>query len=205
MLPALVVLGVLLVGGAASTTVGLIADKQREEARASTMTGSSGSAPAADIGGPLLKGRGYVVQLPDGWTDATASFKRDNPRLVSVDRVGAWGPTAAEGRASVLIETQSAEGVTDLDILAGRWRSALLAGDRTARITPEPTADIDGQPALGVLVTRTVTGGVRLVQRAYLVVADDVAYSISATVQAGDADALTAYGRILTTWRWSGA
>lgn len=193
----------LLVGGAASTTYGLLAEKEREEAQASSTTGGSGSAPAADIGGPRLKGRGYVVQLPEGWNDATASFKRENPSYVSIDRVGAWGATAADARASVLVETQSAQGVTDLDVLADRWRSVLLGGDRSARITGEPTADIDGQPALSVRVTRTVAGGVRLVQQSHLVVADDVAYSITATVQEGDADALTAFGRILTTWRWS--
>ena len=161
----------------------------------------SGSADAPS--GDTLAGLGYRFTLPDGWKDATDDFVAQNPGLNTLDKVAIWGSTFNTARANVIVETQSAFGKTDPADLQDSWKSALSSGDASADVTDIPNTTIGGQSALGVDIHRTNDNGVKVAQRAYLVISGDKGYSITVSLKEGDDDVLSTFDDILSSWEWT--
>jgi hypothetical protein len=156
-----------------------------------------------DLGGPTIEGKGYQVQVPEGWSDGTEEFVANNPGLTTLDKVVLWGDTFNTARGNIIIETQSSYGSTDPNDLKEEWKEALISSDDTAELTDIPNVAIDGQTALGVEISRTNDAGVQVKQRAHLVISGDLGYSITASLKEGDDDVLTRFEEILNTWQWS--
>lgn len=156
-----------------------------------------------DLGGPVIDGLGYTVQVPTGWSDGTTEFVAQNPGLTTLDKVFLWGTTFNTARGNVIVETQSAFGNTDPTALKDDWKSALVSSDPSADISDISNTSIGGQTALGVEISRTNDNDVNVKQRSYLVISGDTGYSITVSLKEGDDDVLDKFEEILTTWRWN--
>ncbi|MFC5727840.1 MULTISPECIES: hypothetical protein [Nocardioides] len=156
-----------------------------------------------DLGGITIKGQGYQVQAPEGWSDGTEEFVKNNPGLTTLDKVVLWGDTFNTARANIIVETQSSYGATDPNDLKDAWKEALVSGDPTADVTDIPNVAIDGQTALGVEISRTNDSGVKVKQRSHLVISGELGYSITVSLKDGDEKVLPQFEEILTTWEWS--
>lgn len=191
----------LLIGGGITAAVLLGGDDEKPPSD-DTRTSEAPTTTVPDLGGPTIEGRGYQVQLPDGWTDGTTAFQKANPDLTTIDKVFLWGPRADSARGNVIVETEAAYGYTDPNDLKARWKKALTSDDKTARITDGSPTTINGQTALTAEITRTNNDGTKVQQRAHLVISNNRSYSITASLQAGDDDVLSTFARILSTWQW---
>lgn len=191
---------VLIVGG----IVAIVALSGGDDPKDDPTTGKSGqTTETVDLGGPTIEGDGYAVQVPEGWSDGTEEFVKDNPGLTTLDKVILWGDTFNTARGNVIVETQSSYGSTDPNDLKDDWKKALVSSDPSAEVTDIPNVAIDGQTALGVEIARTNDSGVQVKQRAHLVINGDLGYSITVSLKEGDDKVLTTFEEILTTWQWN--
>ena len=198
---ALVAVGVLVVVGLA--ILGLVVAGGDDEASDPTPA-ASGEATASgsdvEMSGDLLEGDGYTYALPDEWQDITESVLADNPGT-TIDSASAWGETIAAGKANLIVEHPSAEGVTDLEDARDQLRSNLEASF-DAEIEDIDSREIDGVEMAGLHVLRTNEGGVEVDQTAYITLIDDSAYIITTSRRADEDESVAAFDAIYDSWSW---
>jgi hypothetical protein len=189
------VLAVLLVAGGALAALLLLSDSDEDDSdKADDTTSSSSSAPAENV----LDGNGYTYTLPEHWQDVTADAQG---AAGSIDTVAAWGSKLDGGRANVIVETGTAGGEDDPEVLREEWVKNMTG---STGATPQEIAGttIDGEEAIGSQIERKNESGVEIVQTAYLVVHEGNVYSIALSGKAGDDDAEQAFEDILAGWAW---
>ena len=200
---ALVVIGVLVVIAVAALGIlGLRASSSDDEGSDPTPVASEATAPGSDVemSGDLLEGDGYSYALPDEWQDITESVLADNPGT-TIDSASAWGDTIASGKANLIVEHPSAEGVTDLDDAREQLRANLEASF-DAEIEDIDSRDVDGVEMSGLHVLRTNEGGIEVDQTAYIALIDDSAYIITTSRRADEDDSVEAIEAIYDSWSW---
>ncbi len=198
---ALVAVGVLVVVGLA--ILGLVVAGGDDEASDPTPV-ASGEATASgsdvEMSGDLLEGDGYTYALPEEWQDITESVLADNPGT-TIDSASAWGETIAAGKANLIVEHPSADGVTDLEDARDQLRGNLEASF-DAEIEDIDSREIDGVEMAGLHVLRTNEGGVEVDQTAYITLIDDSAYIITTSRRADEDESVAAFDAIYDSWSW---
>lgn len=149
--------------------------------------------------GDTIEGRGYSYAIPEGWSDAR---DRVDPSQ-GIDTVVRADDADGGFHTNVLVEVDSASGVTDPATIKEQWTNNI--GNAVGG-TPEPIdgTTIDGQDAIGVRI-QTAQRDIQIVQVAYLVLNDGKVYSIALSANADAADAATdTFQELLDSWSWKG-
>jgi hypothetical protein len=166
-------------------------------------TASAATAPA--ISGPAITGDRYAFGIPQGWSDASAEYRR---------QFGATAPPGAEllhgvrpgsappGRAGASITMMRGRCPCDIDEEAeGVLRGAGQAGVVTGASDPRHTA-LGGEGALTFDYTHE-RQGVALRSWIHLSIHDGFLYMVKLdTLETMAADTEGAYRHVVETWRW---
>ena len=157
-----------------------------------------GGDDSASGGTQTIDGDGYFFTIPEGWDDATSAAGGAQ----GVDSVVRSDEDDNGFRTNVLVEVQSAQGVTDLEKIRPAWESNI---GNAVGAAPQPIdgITIDGEAAAGVRV-QTTQQGTDVVQVAYLTINNDKVYSIALSSHADAADeAAGQFEQLLDSWSWS--
>lgn len=146
-------------------------------------------------------GTGYSYPLLDGWSEVTEDVKGDDPSLVGIDSVSAWGRSVPTGRSNLIVEATSSFGETDPEALRAQWEATV---ENAVQSEGEPidAPTIDGAEAIGLEISRKNESGVAIVQTSYLTVRDGSQYGLTYTVTEGDEEAQAVLDELLAGWTW---
>ncbi len=209
---ALVALVVVLVVGAVVTVV-LVAggdgDGQAgptsEPTSKTTSETETSTEPTSPTGtgaaGDPVTGDGYRYALPTGeWRD-----RSDQAATLgaTIDTVIVLGPSVELSQSAVFVEVLPNPGVDDVTDIRDAWARNVKANDG-ATTEPIDPITVDGEPAVGVdVANRKNNAGVKIKQRAYLTLHDDLQVGIYLTYPAsGDAVSVDDFQKVLDSWRW---
>lgn len=219
LIAALVVLLLVVVGGVVAAIVLLSGDdgdddKSATDPETTASTESTDPSPTTEPSetesadpttapdGATVSGKGYVYTLPDGWSDATAEFKKSSGSLPSIDTVSAAGKALAMAPGNFIVETMPVAAGTSPEDLRANWTRTVTGalGD----VTPLPTDNVDfgGSDAIGMRFEHDKNPAkLPLVQHAYLFINGEVAYAVSLTMQASEeATLFPAFTELRESW-----
>lgn len=160
---------------------------------------SDGPPPAP---GDVITGDGYTYALPaTGWKEATADAK---DLAATIDTAIILGASIDLSQSSIIVEALSGGSASSLEDLEGLWKRNLASSDGATPVDIEDTT-IDGERAIGVRIEdRVNTGGIPIVQVAYLTLHDDKQYSIGLSFpKSGDEVSEDDFQTMLDSWSWS--
>jgi hypothetical protein len=159
--------------------------------RTATAPVAGGVAPT----GPRLRGADYALTLAAGWRDATKKV-----RSAAVDRVIARRRPRA---VAVIAMLKAPSGVSRRKLLSDRARSE-IAGVHATAVTRRRQIRLDGEQAITYEYRSTSPAGAKVQARQLLVVHGGALHVIAVTAaRAQFAQADTAFGTMLSTWRWT--
>lgn len=224
----LVVLVVLLVGAAFAVTLLVVGndDDGPDEASSSGATSeatssaptdepssddTASSAPATDdpstatappAGSGDIVGNGYSYDLPAaGWKDATDDAKG---LAETIDTAIILGSSINLSQSSIIVEALPSGGASSLEDLEALWKRNLASTDDATPVDIDDR-EIAGDRAIGVRIDdRKNNAGVPIRQIAYLVLHDDMQYSIGLSFpKSGDDVSEGDFEKMLSSWAWS--
>lgn len=184
-------------GPAATTSAPATSAPASAPATASPSASVEPTSDAPANTGPSLKGDGYTLTLPKGWTDSTADFKKLQP---TVDTGGKNAADTKDGFAdNVNVIVQSSP-----DIPFDQLKTAIEGQLKTAGSTNiefKDNAQLDGAEALQVWSSTKGAGDAHTIQ--FMAFHNSKIYVVTVSTDLSEAKADALAQQVISGWKWA--